>query len=249
MPADSQNFADVVIATHHKAGSTYARKCFSELSAILKFKLVVLGHGERPCNQDIPKDQNCFILLTHSRLSDIKLALQLLGSKNHRIVHVIRDPRTLIISGCQYHRKANEEWLKLPSTRFHGQSYQSAITACSTQQEQLIFEMRNGAMPAIKNMLEIHGSGLATIEISLEELSWDRSQDTHKRLSQHLFGQSTQADHCYSVLLKNSLFSMMQLPAHCTTQVQPYLGLELYGKAAEIYHQLYGDAHKILGYP
>lgn len=248
MLATSPDLPDVVIATHHKAGSSYAKKCFSELSDSINTKLVVLGHGEHPSRRHIPSDKPCFILLTHSRVGDIKSSKQLLNQQNYRVVHIIRDPRTLIISGCLYHQKSKEAWLNEPSTRFNGQSYHSAIMACANQEEKLIFEMSNGAMPAIKNMLEVHASGLATFEIRLEDLSWDSSQNAHKRLSHHLFGQSTEGDHCSAALLKNSLFSLSQLPLHCTTQARPYSDKALIGTAAEIYQDLYGDAHKILGY-
>ena len=57
-------------------------------------------------------------------------------------VHVIRDPRDVIISATHYHQFAKEDWLHVARDDLGGMSYQEKLNSLSTLQEKLEFEMR-----------------------------------------------------------------------------------------------------------
>ena len=110
----------IIVASHHKAGSTYARKCFSEVAAILNFRFNFYGFGELP-NLRSPsisiKEILCF---SHARYADIEALVSQLGQKFFKLVHIIRDPRTLIISATKYHHDSDEPWLLEPTEKYGG---------------------------------------------------------------------------------------------------------------------------------
>jgi hypothetical protein len=51
-----------------------------------------------------------------------------IGARLFRGSHVIRDPRDLVISGYEYHKKTNEDWCRRPNPRrMRGLSYQAEL--------------------------------------------------------------------------------------------------------------------------
>ena len=238
----------IIIAAHHKAGSTYAKKCFCEISKRLHSQLVIYGHDELPNNELLSNRQCRFLLFTHARLRDLIECTRILGSGNCRILHIIRDPRTLILSACLYHLRSSEPWLAVPRDRFGGLSYQSVLKSFSTLEEKLIFEMKNGAKNAILDMHAIHSSGLSTVAVRIEELSWDYTRKTHEKLAKYLFLEQKNVDICTSILSSHSLCSMDVLPLHCTTQLCLEADLALPATARNVYREMFGCLHTTLGY-
>ncbi|MGO8871068.1 MAG: sulfotransferase domain-containing protein [Acidimicrobiales bacterium] len=51
------------------------------------------------------------------------------GSCSFRGSHVIRDPRDVVVSGYEYHKRTNEKWARMPDPRYGGRSYQEYLNS------------------------------------------------------------------------------------------------------------------------
>ena len=69
-----------------------------------------------------------------------------------RGVHVVRDPRDVLISATFYHLKSSERWLRRPMARFDGMTYQEKLSAARTVREALVFELGHQTQLAIAEM-------------------------------------------------------------------------------------------------
>ena len=69
-----------------------------------------------------------------------------------RGVHIVRDPRDVLISATHYHLRARERWLHLPRPRFGGGTYQEAIRSAGTIRDALLFELRHRTRRVIRGM-------------------------------------------------------------------------------------------------
>jgi hypothetical protein len=86
-----------------------------------------------------------------------------------RGLHMIRDPRDVIISGAFYHRHAAEKWLHRRQWRFGLKSCQTAINACPTEEKALLFEMENAAGRTIRAILDWDYTNPCFFEVRYEE--------------------------------------------------------------------------------
>lgn len=209
----------IIVASHHKAGSTYAKKCFYEVASILGFCFDFYGFSECPDVLSSSLSSESVLCFSHARYVDIKSILSRFGRGSCKLVHIIRDPRTLIVSAMKYHLDSDEHWLSEPREKFAGASYQEALRALPSYSDQLIFEMMNGSRGTLLDMSQIYNEGIATATIRLEEISWDTTGVAHGQLSAHLVDESLQLALIKSVFLKHSLFSLRIPPKHARTMV------------------------------
>ncbi len=92
----------------------------------------------------------------------------------YRGLHLIRDPRDIIISGCFYHQKSQEKWLHAKQEKFGGLTYQEKINSYTSLDDQLIFEMENSGLDNIQEMLNWNYANPSFIEVKYEELILDK---------------------------------------------------------------------------
>jgi hypothetical protein len=122
-------------ASHHKSGTVAVRKVVWSVGISLGWTtLRPVGHHDiyrqlGPFNRPVVDSSIAFtsptvVLDSHSRIP--------VPSGSHvKGVHVIRDPRKMILSGVVYHRHTEEEWALLPQVQFGGKSYQQVLRESS----------------------------------------------------------------------------------------------------------------------
>ncbi len=238
----------IVVASHHKAGSSYAKRCFSEVASVLGHDFRFFGFGELPSICTLFHPANQILCFSHARYEHLEPLVSRFTGDKFKLVHFIRDPRTLIVSATKYHVDSGEHWLSIPKPIYGGKSYQQCIEDLPYYSDQIIFEMRNGSLGALQEMGNIHSGNLATITIKLEEISWDMSGVIHQQLSEHLVKDRLLEKELKSVFLKHSLFALQSPPRHARTMLSPSFRADLKGKALSSYYELYGDLHAMLGY-
>jgi len=103
--------AVLFVATHHKVMTTY-------FTAVLR----LLGYGLKRRYQRVhieqPDPGAQLVLSMHGKLDLPRLA-------PYRGVHIMRDPRDMIVSGYHYHKWTNEDWVHRPDGQ--GESYQQKL--------------------------------------------------------------------------------------------------------------------------
>ncbi|MEB8388431.1 sulfotransferase domain-containing protein [Rhodobacteraceae bacterium KMM 6894] len=149
------------IGTHHKVMTTY-------FTAVLR----LLGYGLRlPYEKiylDPPSASARLVLAMHSKLNLPQLV-------PYRGVHVMRDPRDMIVSGYHYHKWTHEAWTRRPDD--NGISYQQKLN--TTDKASGLFLEIDHFIFFYRDLLEDWDvSDPDTLEISYDDLMGD---DRHQR--------------------------------------------------------------------
>jgi len=186
----------IVIGTHHKTGTVLMASIFRKLSN-------QLGMSFHNCLRDpsLPPDwQVAFD--PHSRFEGIALGDHLRG------VHLIRDPRMVVVSAALYHRRSTEKWLHVPRPAFGGQTYQQAIDALPTDRDRFLFEMDHKSGQVIREMLGWVDRALPwCIDVKLESLMAEEGLDTYFRMFRHLGFSGAELLRALSVAYGQSVFN------------------------------------------
>jgi len=121
-----------------------------------------------------------------------------------RFLHVIRDPRDIVISSMHYHRTSGEKWLHRPDELFGGQTYQQALNSLPDDKERLIFEMNHASGKTINEMCSWpYGRG-DCFETKYETLL-NNGDEEFGKAARHLGLRGKEIDFAVSAFLKNSL--------------------------------------------
>ena len=191
-----------VIVTHHKTGTVWMQATFRQIAAKLGIRFV------RVHTDDIvPADELVAPIIFFERGGKFREYPALSGNPRLKIVHLIRDPRDVVISGMHYHRTSQEEWLHRPSNRFDGRTYQSEINGLATDRARYVFEMDNRAASVIRTMLRwFDGDPGNSFECKYEDLIEDVEMVLFKRVAKHLGFSGHELHVCRNAFWRNSLF-------------------------------------------
>ncbi len=150
----------VLVGSHHKTGTVWLDSIFRE---ICTFHDLIYYSGS---SEKLPEKFNVFFQ-DHSifNLEEI--------DESFRGLHIIRDPRDVIISGCFYHQKSREKWLHKRRKNLGGSTYQEAINNHENLDDKILFEMENLGRKTISDILRWNYSNPLFYEIKYEELILD----------------------------------------------------------------------------
>ncbi len=145
----------MIFACHHKVGTTWFHNILSHIAH--EYHL-----NYQYCQQkDLTGDADIFFD-DHSRMNVSLL-------ENYRGVHLIRDPRDVIVSGFHYHKWTAEEWANEPRSEFNGLTYKEQLNSLDDKQG-LIFEMNHIGKETIHEMIRWDYDNEDFIEVKYEEL-------------------------------------------------------------------------------
>ncbi|MDT9339973.1 sulfotransferase domain-containing protein [Trichodesmium erythraeum 21-75] len=184
----------VLIGTHHKTGSVWMRKIFFRIAKQLD---LIFYAGSQ---DSLSKNNFDIFFQDHSRFK-----LDLLPA--YRGLHLIRDPRDIIISGCFYHQKAEEKWLHSKKKKFGGLTYQEKINSYSSIDEQIFFEMENTAAITINDIREWDYNNSNFLEIKYENLIEDNNLALFYQIFAFLGFPEKLIPSLLEIAHKNSIFS------------------------------------------
>lgn len=224
-----------LVGTHHKTGTVWMRDVFRQ---ICEHRGTPFFSGRQ---RDAPA--SCAVMFQdHSEFDLAALAVPFRG------LHMIRDPRDVIISGAFYHRHAAEKWLHRRQWRFGLKSYQTAINACPTEEKALLFEMENAAGRTIRAMLDWDYTNPCFFEVRYEDLIQDETLEIFRRIFIFLGYEEAELPSLLEIVRQNSLFSGCRNPHHVRSgkvaQWKEHFTPALRARFVE----LFGDALERLGY-
>jgi hypothetical protein len=209
--------------------------------AICRRRSLVFYAGEQ---RHLPRHYDVFFQ-DHSRFDFTTL----IGP--HRGLHLIRDPRDLIISAAFYHEVCTtERWLRRRRWNFYGRSYQQSLARLSSQEEKILFEMSHCSGATIRDMLAWNDANPNFYEAKYEDLIADVELRRFRDIFAFLRFPDDQLDESLQVAYANSLFSgqVTAPPGHIRSgkprQWQSYFTARLHRQ----FLALFGDALVRLGY-
>lgn len=190
----------IVVCTHHKTGSVWMANIFRAIKAQEKLQLHYKSQADLPAGADI-------FLQDHSKV-DLAALQARFPKRGVRAVHVVRDPRDVVISGCFYHVKTVEKWANNPKKEYGGKSYRQAISALPTDHDKLLFEMDHTGGRTIREMLawDYESQKERCFEARYEELIVDRDLKLFKPMMEFLGFEGARLESALGFVREHSLF-------------------------------------------
>lgn len=175
----------IYIFGYHKCGTKLLGKVFLQLSLKYGWEYrSVAGSTDKIPDADV-------VFFLHSQIDDSKLPEKYIG------IHMVRDPRDIIISGYLYHKRTTEEWCvnknfqtsepikypQVPNSQMYrsqewkvnylksleGMSYQEKINSLD-QDEGIMFEMNHYGKWTIEDMLKWDFDKANCLELKFEDV-------------------------------------------------------------------------------
>lgn len=184
----------IIFFGHHKSGSYWISLFLIQLCQKFNKKFHVIYNSESKnllqYETDVLIDCNSTSIIESS---DIKF----------KAVHLIRDPRDIIVSGMFYHKWTDEEWVNISNEKY-GMSYKEKINSLSND-EALFFEMDECANFTIKNIKNWNYNNPNILEIRYEDLIVDTYNIFYK-IFNHIGINPIYYPICYEIVYNTSIF-------------------------------------------
>jgi len=194
-----------VIATHHKTGTVWMRDVFRGISHDLKINFIYLT---RKSPQKKAKLLPPAVVLNDH--ADFSAMPWLIDGPDQRILHVVRDPRDVLISAMHYHRVAQESWLHVSRKTFGGLSYQQKLNSLPDDRSRYLFELKHSAGRTIGKMCSWNYGAKNCFECRYEDLATDFEMKLFTQIVCHLGFAPDELEICRANFWKNSLFGQRE---------------------------------------
>lgn len=194
------------IATHHKAGTVWIKRVVRQLARSLGLPWVGIW-SERQLDR-VPARGRAFLCNWHGRFPSAIWARE-----DVAFLHVVRDPRDVLLSGCAYHLKAGEKgerFLHVPRADLGGRSYQQHLNALEDPQARLLFEMENKHAETVAEMRAWPWGDPRVAELRYEDLMQDRDGSRFERALALLGLDAAERRAGRAAFWDNSLFGGLQ---------------------------------------
>ena len=123
------------------------------------------------------------------------------------VVHVVRDPRDMLVSATHYHQKATEKFLLRPWADQTGTStYKDHISSLSSFEEKLMFEMGAYTGKVFSEMMRWPYDAEAHHELHYEDLMADTEMTIFRGILDGAGLTPDEVETCLQALWNNSLF-------------------------------------------
>lgn len=226
----------VLVGTHHKTGTVWMKQVFEAVAQECGQPFFV-GH-----QRDLPSGTAVFFQ-EHSRFR-----LRRLGAP-YRGLHLIRDPRDVVISAAHYHLTARERWLDRPDLLFLGRSYRQMLACRTTLADQIRFEMRHSGRRTIRAMAAWDDTDPHFFTIKYEDLIQDTGLALFRRIFAFLGYPEHQLDRLCQIAREKSLFSgQVQASAHIRSGTPGQWRTVFNRGLSREFHARFGTALIRLGY-
>jgi hypothetical protein len=172
---------NIVVATHHKTGTVWMDGVFKAIAGDLGAQYINFREDERRLQERLRRP---FVLFCYD--SDFGDHAPVLDRTDVKIVHLIRDPRDVVISAMHYHKASRESWLHEPIPGHDNLTYQRALQQLPTRFGQYIFEMENSSASTLRDMAAWHYGRANCFEARYEDLRQDSTFAYWRRITAFL---------------------------------------------------------------
>lgn len=186
---------NIVVATHHKAGTVWMSTVFRAIARGLGMRYVDFWSHYRELEKLLVPP---YVLFNHD-----SMFLQhkpLLDRNDVRILHIVRDPRDVLISAMHYHQSAAEPWLHEYTPGFGRRTYQERLNRLEDPYQRYLFELERATGSTIRGMLEWRYDRHNCFEVRYEALRADSSMKLWADITKFLGlseGEQRFARHCF----------------------------------------------------
>lgn len=190
-----------IVATHHKTGTKWMNLTFAAICRALDIPYVNLRRSGLPARDQVRPPMVLFEW--HANFGKAKWLVE---NPEHRLFHLIRDPRDVIISAMHYHRSSREEWLHVPRERFGGLTYQQKLNSLADDHSRYRFEMMNSSGNVIRSIGKWDYGRPNTLECKYEDLIVDTDMKLFTSIVTHLGFSDREIQVCLKQFWRMSIF-------------------------------------------
>ena len=240
------------VGTHHKTGTVWMRRTLHQIKRRQGLPLNQVNRPQKLARLGPEAPQ----LLVNW---DTTFPAELRAMPEARFLHVIRDPRDVLLSGMRYHRIApvgNEKFLSRTHPDWGGLTYQEKLNSLTNDVDALLFEMRAKHATTVGQMLDWDYDMPNSVELRYEDLIADTDCTLFRAALTRLNVAGLEIDGAVQAFWDYSRFGQDK-----GAQEQAYLSRLHHGSGAaaqwttrlprgvaEVYARDYGEALIALGY-
>lgn len=184
----------VLVGTHHKTGTVWMLRIFQRICREMRLRLEH-GHGSQchdACDVYVSYDSRC-------GWQD--------SIRPWRGLHLIRDPRDVIVSAAFYHATSTERWLHVKRAEFGGLTYCEKINSYPSIDDRISFEMEHDSRRTVEQLSGWDYSNPRFFEATYESLLADEDLRTFHDIFTFLGFPGRSIPRCLRAAYANSLFS------------------------------------------
>jgi len=243
----------ICVATHHKTGTIWIKRVVMAMSAQLGIPWQGIW-GEKQLDK-VPSTGRAFLCNWSGRFP------RALWDRDDTVfLHVIRDPRDVLLSGCTYHHTApveGEGFLHQPRQDLAGKTYQQHLNALDQQDAKLLFEMENKHAETVAEMCAWDYTRPGNIELRYEDLMADESCALFRTALQRAGFSPDEVDVGAKIFWQNSLFGGLKKPEARKGRLKDHIvsdgqlarwQREIPRNVAEVYAARFQNDREALGY-
>jgi hypothetical protein len=236
---------NIVVATHHKTGTVWMASVFKALAK--KLRANYLDFWEHYGKLD-PLLNKPFVVFNYD--SNFGQHAGLLRREDVRILHLIRDPRDVLISAMHYHKTSDEPWLHKKVPANDDIDYQRKLNSLATPFDQYIFELEHSTNTTIEDMLDWQYGRANCMDVRYEELFQDRDMKLWSSIQEFLGFDAAEQAFGKECFWKYSLFG--EAPGanrrHARSGEVQQWRHEFSPELAQAFVDRFPDALQVLGY-
>jgi hypothetical protein len=222
MNTDTASFSPIFVATHHKGGTVWLNSTFRRICAACDLPFIHLNTGE-PAWQIRP-DKREYMLseLEAARSAGARQAVlvdyhsttpDLREMADARGIHLVRDPRDMLISAIRYHETSDEAWLDEARAGLGGMTFRQKLLSYEAYDDRVRFELDTHMGEEIERMGAFvqrgdHGRVFRTVRY--EDLIVDEQMTLFHELCVHLGLRGMGIVHALRAFWDSSLFGGMR---------------------------------------
>ena len=203
----------VYVGTHHKSGTVWLRRIFHQIAKQEGFWMNYTPALRAQSRQSM--------MIRFSGRSIIPPGMR--DDPNVRMVHLIRDPRDMLISATHYHLEATEPWLVEPVEAFGGLTYRERLSREPGMESRLRFEMEHHHTEVLGDMTAWPWGRENVHEARYESLIADREMREFRAIFAHLGFEADETERALRVVWQSSLFGALdarKVRPHATAHIR-----------------------------
>lgn len=191
----------VVIVTHHKTGTVWMDGVFRGIAKDLGVALLDFDTQSGRLDDALHEP---FILLNSS--SNFGNHQDLLSRPDVRVLHLIRDPRDVVISAMHYHKRSREQWLHQAVHEYDCATYHQRLNQLSSRAHQYVYEMEHSSAATIRDMVDWQYGRPTCLEARYETLIADHQLVYWRKVMTFLGFEGEEVEVGTQRFWQNSLF-------------------------------------------